>query len=204
MATFLRWTILHLPWKKGRFSRFWAKWRGQEHDHYHAMHDTEKTSGELRINGNDVTAKKALCEKISELFFRIPRSTVNSRWRKTSSSIAIFTACRNRSQWPHWIRSSIGRFIGLEKSHGRRLSGGMKRRAEIARAGAFSQGPLSRRAHNRPGPQTRANVWSISILCKTKDITIFLTTHYMDEAEICGTVAIIDHGKSWRSIRPII
>jgi len=45
-------------------------------------------------------------------------------------------------------------------------------------------------------PQTRANVWDyIHKLQKQKNITIFLTTHYMDEAEICNQVAIIDGGK---------
>ena len=45
-------------------------------------------------------------------------------------------------------------------------------------------------------PQTRANVWDyIHQLQKQKNITIFLTTHYMEEAEICNKVAIIDGGK---------
>ena len=44
--------------------------------------------------------------------------------------------------------------------------------------------------------RTRASVWDyIKRLQKEKSITIFLTTHYMDEAEICSNVAIIDHGK---------
>ena len=45
-------------------------------------------------------------------------------------------------------------------------------------------------------PQTRANVWDyIHRLQQQKNITIFLTTHYMDEAEVSSGVAIIDHGK---------
>jgi ABC-2 type transport system ATP-binding protein len=45
-------------------------------------------------------------------------------------------------------------------------------------------------------PQTRANVWDyIHELQKQKNITIFLTTHYLEEAEICDQMAIIDHGK---------
>jgi ABC-2 type transport system ATP-binding protein len=45
-------------------------------------------------------------------------------------------------------------------------------------------------------PQTRAHVWEYIVkLQKEKNITIFLTTHYMDEAEICRKVAVIDHGK---------
>ncbi|MTK12779.1 MAG: AAA family ATPase, partial [Clostridiaceae bacterium] len=45
-------------------------------------------------------------------------------------------------------------------------------------------------------PQTRASIWNyIHKLQKQKNITIFLTTHYMDEAEISDKVAIMDHGK---------
>lgn len=45
-------------------------------------------------------------------------------------------------------------------------------------------------------PQTTANIWDYLVkLQKEEDITIFLTTHYMDEAEISDKVAIMDHGK---------
>ena len=45
-------------------------------------------------------------------------------------------------------------------------------------------------------PQTRANIWDyICTVQRQKNMTIFMTTHYMDEAEICDKVAIIDHGK---------
>jgi ABC-2 type transport system ATP-binding protein len=45
-------------------------------------------------------------------------------------------------------------------------------------------------------PQTRVSIWEyINELKGREDITIFLTTHYMDEAENCDRIAIIDHGK---------
>jgi len=77
------------------------------------------------------------------------------------------------------------------------LSGGMKRRVEIAR-GLVHNPDILFLDEPTTGldPQTRANVWDyIQKLQKQKNITIFLTTHYMDEAEICNKVAIIDHGK---------
>ena len=44
-------------------------------------------------------------------------------------------------------------------------------------------------------PQTRSSIWSyISALKRDEDITIFMTTHYMDEAEYCDRIAIMDHG----------
>jgi ABC-2 type transport system ATP-binding protein len=45
-------------------------------------------------------------------------------------------------------------------------------------------------------PQTRVSIWSyITELRQREDITIFLTTHYMDEAENCDRIAIIDGGR---------
>ena len=46
------------------------------------------------------------------------------------------------------------------------------------------------------GLSTLASIWSyIEELKRREDITIFLTTHYMDEAEHCDRIAIIDHGR---------
>nr|MDA8392149.1 DUF4162 domain-containing protein [Actinomycetota bacterium] len=45
-------------------------------------------------------------------------------------------------------------------------------------------------------PQTRSSIWSyIGELKRTEDITIFMTTHYMDEAEFCDRIAIMDNGQ---------
>jgi ABC-2 type transport system ATP-binding protein len=45
-------------------------------------------------------------------------------------------------------------------------------------------------------PQTRASIWQyISELKEREEITIFMTTHYMDEAEFCDRIAIMDHGR---------
>ncbi|MCO5382345.1 MAG: ATP-binding cassette domain-containing protein [Methanosarcina barkeri] len=85
----------------------------------------------------------------------------------------------------------------MEKSPVNSLSGGMKRRVEIAR-GLVHYPKVLFLDEPTTGldPQTRVNIWDyINKLQKQKNITIFLTTHYMDEAEICSKVAIIDHGK---------
>jgi ABC-2 type transport system ATP-binding protein len=77
------------------------------------------------------------------------------------------------------------------------FSGGMKRRLEIARGLLHSPRVLFL---DEPtvglDPQTRAAIWGyINQLKDTEDITIFLTTHYMEEAEYCDRIAIIDHGE---------
>src|SRR5271154_3614122 len=77
------------------------------------------------------------------------------------------------------------------------FSGGMKQRLEIARGLLHSPRVLFL---DEPtvglDPQTRSSIWGYIRELKTReDITIFLTTHYMDEAEHCDWIAIIDHGK---------
>ncbi|MBO3747894.1 ATP-binding cassette domain-containing protein [Streptosporangiaceae bacterium NEAU-GS5] len=77
------------------------------------------------------------------------------------------------------------------------FSGGMKRRLEIARGLLHSPRVLFL---DEPtvglDPQTRSAIWGyINKLRDTEDITIFMTTHYMDEAEYCDRIAIIDHGE---------
>ncbi|MGB8650821.1 MAG: ATP-binding cassette domain-containing protein [Mycobacteriales bacterium] len=77
------------------------------------------------------------------------------------------------------------------------FSGGMKRRLEIARGLMHSPRVLFL---DEPtvglDPQTRASIWDyIHQLRTQEDITIFLTTHYMDEAEQCDRIAIMDEGR---------
>jgi ABC-2 type transport system ATP-binding protein len=72
----------------------------------------------------------------------------------------------------------------------------MKRRLEIARGLMHSPRVLFL---DEPtvglDPQTRSSIWAyIRELKGTEDITIFLTTHYMDEAEYCDRIAIMDKG----------
>jgi ABC-2 type transport system ATP-binding protein len=79
----------------------------------------------------------------------------------------------------------------------RTFSGGMKRRLEIARGLLHSPRVLFL---DEPtvglDPQTRSSIWGYIRELKTReDITIFLTTHYMDEAEYCDRIAIMDRGR---------
>ena len=83
-----------------------------------------------------------------------------------------------------------------EKDRVMTFSGGMKRRLEIAR-GLLHYPKVLFLDEPTIGldPQTRNSIWEyIHDLKKRHDITIFLTTHYMDEAENCDRIAIIDYG----------
>jgi ABC-2 type transport system ATP-binding protein len=77
------------------------------------------------------------------------------------------------------------------------FSGGMRRRLEIARGLMHSPRVLFL---DEPtiglDPQTRHSIWTyIRELQRREEITIFMTTHYMDEAEWCERIAIMDHGQ---------
>lgn len=158
----------------------------------------EKTSGELRINGNDVTHQKTRVRNdigivfqettldgkltVNENlllhcdFYKVPKAEVNDRIKFVLDLVDIM----------EWKNAPVAS-----------LSGGLKRRTEIARGLVhFPKVLFLDEPTTGLDPQTRANVWDyINRLQKQKNITIFLTTHYMDEAEICSKVAIIDHGK---------
>jgi ABC-2 type transport system ATP-binding protein len=90
--------------------------------------------------------------------------------------------------------------VGLWERRASRVatfSGGMRRRLEIARGLLHSPRVLFL---DEPtvglDPQTRKSIWEyIDELRKREDITIFMTTHYMDEAENCDRIAIINSGR---------
>jgi ABC-2 type transport system ATP-binding protein len=80
----------------------------------------------------------------------------------------------------------------------KQFSGGMKRRLEIARGLLHTPKVLFL---DEPtlglDPQSRNQLWThVKRLNETEGVTVFLTTHYMDEAErVAGRIAIIDHGR---------
>lgn len=158
----------------------------------------DKSEGKILINGHDSTEEKNLVRKDIGIvfqdstldarltveenlkyhcsFYKVPKSEVDERINFVLELVEL----------TDWKKAIIGG-----------LSGGMKRRVEIAR-GLVHYPKVLFLDEPTTGldPQTRANVWEyIQKLQKQKNITIFLTTHYMDEAEICSKVAIMDHGK---------
>jgi ABC-2 type transport system ATP-binding protein len=93
------------------------------------------------------------------------------------------------------------KFVGLYERKNdfvKTFSGGMKRRLEIAR-GLIHHPNILFLDEPTLGldPQTRNHLWEyIKKMNKDEQMTVFLTTHYMEEAEnIADTIAIIDHGK---------
>ena len=123
------------------------------------------------------------------------------RGRRTCASTPTCTVCRRRpsgrgcARCSRWWGSADRRDSVVST-----YSGGMKRRLEIARGLLHAPRVLFL---DEPtvglDPQTRVSIWAyINELKQREDITIFLTTHYMDEAENCDRIAIIDHGTDRR------
>ena len=78
----------------------------------------------------------------------------------------------------------------------RTYSGGMKRRLEIAR-GLLHHPKVLFLDEPTIGldPQTRRHIWQYLLKLRQQEgVTMFMTTHYMDEAEHCDRIAVIDHG----------
>jgi ABC-2 type transport system ATP-binding protein len=90
--------------------------------------------------------------------------------------------------------------VGLTPASGQRVrtfSGGMKRRLELARVLLHEpQVVILDEPTVGLDPQTRRRVWDeLAAMAAQRERTVFVTTHYMDEAERCDDVAVIDHGK---------
>jgi ABC-2 type transport system ATP-binding protein len=90
-------------------------------------------------------------------------------------------------------------FVGLYERKNdlvKKFSGGMKRRLEVAR-GLIHRPRVLFLDEPTLGldPQTRSNLWEFIVgLPRKHNVTIFMTTHYMEEAEVCDSIAIIDKG----------
>jgi ABC-2 type transport system ATP-binding protein len=156
------------------------------------------TGGEARVAGHDVVAERDAVRRNIGLVFQdptldgylsaeqnlrlhaelygVPRAVVRPRMRQVLEMVGL------------WERRD---------SRVNTFSGGMKRRLEIARGLLHSPRVLFL---DEPtvglDPQTRSSIWAyIRDLRRAEDITIFLTTHYMDEAEAADRIAIIDDGR---------
>ncbi|MDA8388909.1 MAG: ATP-binding cassette domain-containing protein [Nitrospiraceae bacterium] len=92
------------------------------------------------------------------------------------------------------------RFMGLfdrKDDLVKRFSGGMKRRLEVAR-GLIHRPRVLFLDEPTLGldPQSRSHLWeAIVLLPREHGMTVFMTTHYMEEAEVCDRIAIIDGGR---------
>lgn len=157
------------------------------------------TSGSIRINGYDPQREQRNVRKSFGIVFQDP------------SLDDELTALENMEYHgvlygvPREVRKArimeLLKFVELWDRRNdlvKHFSGGMKRRLEIAR-GLIHHPTILFLDEPTLGldPQTRSHIWNyIGNLNREEGVTIFLTTHYMEEAErVSGRVAIIDDGK---------
>jgi ABC-2 type transport system ATP-binding protein len=156
-------------------------------------------SGEIMINGHDPVKHKLAARKSFGIVFQDPSLDSDLTALENMQLHAVFY------KMPRELRAKkieeLLKFVDLWDRKGdfvKNFSGGMKRRLEIAR-GLLHKPKILFLDEPTLGldPQTRNHMWNYIKEINNKDgMTIFFTTHYMEEAEkIAGRIAIIDHGK---------
>jgi ABC-2 type transport system ATP-binding protein len=156
------------------------------------------TGGSARVAGHDVMAERDEVRRNIGLVFQDP--TLDG-YLTAQQNLELHAELYG-VQGPliqERIRQVL-EMVGLydrKDSSVRFFSGGMRRRLEIARGFLHSPRVLFL---DEPtiglDPQTRSSIWRyIRQLKEAEEITIFMTTHYMDEAEFCDRIAIMDRGE---------
>src|SRR4051794_17458194 len=156
------------------------------------------TSGTARVSGFDVVTQRDDVRRHIGLVFQDPTLdgylTAEQNLRFHAELYGID---------PRVIPARMDQMLAMVDLADRRdapvmtFSGGMRRRLEIARGLLHSPRVLFL---DEPtiglDPQTRSTIWRyIRDLQETEGTTIFMTTHYMDEAELCDRIAIMDLGE---------
>jgi len=156
------------------------------------------TSGRTSIYGRDCTTESPEVRKSIGIVFQ--DSTLDkdlTAYENLTFHAYLYNV--NKNERKQRIEDAL-RFVDLYDRRNdlvKKFSGGMKRRLEVAR-GLIHRPKVLFLDEPTLGldPQTRANLWEFIVaLPKKHQVTIFMTTHYMEEAEVCDRIAIIDKGK---------
>jgi ABC-2 type transport system ATP-binding protein len=156
-------------------------------------------SGEIMINGHDPVKDKHAARESFGIVFQDPSLDSDLTALENMQLHAVLY------KMPRELRTKkieeLMKFVDLwdrKDDFVKNFSGGMKRRLEIAR-GLLHKPKILFLDEPTLGldPQTRNHMWNyIKEINEKEGMTIFFTTHYMEEAEkIAGRIAIIDHGK---------
>ena len=157
------------------------------------------TSGTAKVNGYDIIKKPNEVRKSIGIVFQDPSLDDRLTGRENlQMHAALYKVPKNVREKRIDEVLELVELKDKANSLVRTYSGGMKRRIEIAR-GLIHYPRILFLDEPTLGldPQTREHVWEyIKQLAKREKITIVLTTHYMEEADLlCDRVAIIDYGK---------
>jgi ABC-2 type transport system ATP-binding protein len=160
---------------------------------------TPPTAGTARVAGHDVSKDpdgvRNVIGVIPQAFTSDPELTARENMLVHAKLYGVPADRRNK------LIDELLESVNLTKFRDALVgtfSGGMRRRIEIARGLVHSPSVLFLDEPTTGlDPVSRTNVWEmIRDLRKKSELTILLTTHYMDEADkLCERIAIVDHGK---------
>ena len=155
------------------------------------------SAGRASVNGFDVVRERADVRRSIGLVFQQPTldeylsADQNLRFHAYAYGLPGDVRERRMNELMEMVDLADRR-----KGPVRTYSGGMKRRLEIAR-GLLHHPKVLFLDEPTLGldPQTRRHIWNYLYALRDREgLTIFMTTHYMDEAEGCDRIAVIDHG----------
>ena len=157
------------------------------------------SSGSAKVNGFDLVKEPNQVRKSIGIVFQDP--SIDDRMTGREN---LYMHANLYGVPPSEQKDRIGRVLKLVELEDRAddlmrtYSGGMRRRLELGR-GLIHYPRVLFLDEPTVGldPQTRDHIWTyIQELKKAHDITIVLTTHYMDEADkLCDRIGIMDYGK---------
>jgi ABC-2 type transport system ATP-binding protein len=156
------------------------------------------TAGSATVNGFDVTTQRSEVRRSIGLVFQQPTLDEYLSAEQNLRFHAYAYGVPAEVREPR-IRELLTMVELWDRRRGsvRTFSGGMKRRLEIAR-GLLHHPRVLFLDEPTLGldPQTRRHIWDYLLrLREAENLTIFLTTQYLDEAEYCARIAIIDQGQ---------
>ncbi len=158
-----------------------------------------KDSGEIIIDGKELDGNiDAIKRELGVVFQSSALDSALSVYDNLESRAALYGILGEEFKKKLKELSALLEFEDFIRRPVGKLSGGQRRRIDIARALIHDPKVL---ILDEPttglDPQTRKTLWSvISNLQKSKNMTVFLTTHYMEEAAEADYVVIIDGGKT--------
>ncbi len=157
------------------------------------------TSGAARVGGFDIVHS---ADEVRRIMGVIPQASTSDLDLSVEENMSIFAKLYGvpRERRVRIIKELLStvELLNWADKPVKFLSGGMRRRLEIAR-GLVHEPKIFFLDEPTTGldPTSRMGVWDmLTRLKKQRELTILVTTHYMDEADkLCDRIAIVDHGK---------